>query len=371
MKKLTIFHFNPLEWYPPLQNILRVLESDTHFDTIRVITTRGRAELPVFLAHSKKIVIIRLGRSGAKLGLATRWFTYFYFYSYGLFSLLKERPGRVLYFETLSGWPAYIYKRFFYRSSKIYIHYHEYTTAAEYQKGMVLTRYFHALEHWLYPRAEWVSHTNPDRMSFFLRDVTPVKVAHPFILPNYPPRNWLRPPHEVHEPLRIIYIGALGMDSMFTQEFAQWVTKWRQHVIWDIYTYNSDAKAIEFIKGLQSSNISLREGIHYEKLVDIIPQYDVGVIFYKGIIMNHTYSVSNKFYEYLTCGLDVWFSTSLLSTLPYATITSYPKILPLDFNSLEEVDPRKLCSRNGLTLRQDHYFCEVALAPLIQKLTEE
>lgn len=43
-------------------------------------------------------------------------------------------------------------------------------------------------------------------------------------------------------------------------------------------------------------------------------RYDVGLVLYNGIILNHIYSVPNNVFEYLACGLQVWYSDKLIST---------------------------------------------------------
>ncbi|MBS1541755.1 MAG: hypothetical protein JSS73_13975 [Bacteroidetes bacterium] len=368
MKKLVILHFGPLEWYPPVQNVVQVLAGEPFFDRIVVITTHSQSYLPLFSLSSERVVIHRLGYSGGRMNKLKRLFYYGWFYLVSLWLLLKTRPAQVLYFETLSSWPAYIYKRFFFRNCRIFIHYHEYVTPQEYNRGMKLLSYFHRLEQWLYPQAVWVSHTNTDRMNFFKQDIAPVKIGQSNILPNYPPKSWLSPPRETGRPLKFVYVGALSLDTMFTREFARWVVRWKDQVQWDIYSYNKSADIDGYFRQLNAVNISLLPGVSYQSLPAILIKYDVGVILYNGHIANYVYNVPNKLFEYVACGLDVWFPQQLVSTLPYQTQSSYPQIIPLDFLSLDEIDPQKLSNRQGLSSRQDYYFCEEAIKPLIQKL---
>jgi hypothetical protein len=42
--------------------------------------------------------------------------------------------------------------------------------------------------------------------------------------------------------------------------------------------------------------------------------YDIGVTIYNGHIPNYIYNVPNKILEYLACGLNVWYSSELIST---------------------------------------------------------
>ena len=144
-----------------------------------------------------------------------------------------------MYYETISSLPAYLYKRFFNKKAELYIHYHEYTTPAEYKNGMKLSRLFHGYEKWLYSRAKWVSHTNEYRMQMFIKDIEPVRIHQPKILANYPPKAWFHQSSTKRsQPLKLVYAGSLSMDTMYTREFAEWVETQNGKVTWHIYSFN-------------------------------------------------------------------------------------------------------------------------------------
>lgn len=54
--------------------------------------------------------------------------------------------------------------------------------------------------------------------------------------------------------------------------------------------------------------------IDYYELPKELIKYDIGLVLYKGHIPNYIYNVPNKVYEYLACGLQVWYSKDLLTT---------------------------------------------------------
>ncbi|MBS1557208.1 MAG: hypothetical protein JST69_00660 [Bacteroidetes bacterium] len=373
MKNIVIVHFAPLELYPPVQNLLKELAKKEMRSSILVITTRpidvGSNNL--FAVNSKAVTIIRLGASGRKDNRLRRYMGYLYFYTACLMLLCWYRPKRILYFETLSSWPVYFFKRFLKRNTEILIHYHEYTSPMEYQDGMWLSSFFHRRERWLYSRSIWVSHTNRQRMDFFVNDIKPISIPNPQILPNYPPQSWfIMPKEKVALPMKIIYVGALSLDTMFTREFAQWVLSWQGKVIWDIYSSNYAANARQYLEGLGSEFIHFYEGVNYDQLPSLLRKYDVGVILYNGHIPNYVYNAPNKLFEYLACGLDIWFPDVLKSSLPLVTTQTYPQVVALDFKTIPKVDPENLFAREGLTLQAYPYFCEEVLQPLIHKLTE-
>src|ERR1700677_3348901 len=155
MSKIAIFHFGPLELYPPIQNLIRLLESKNDGKKIYVFTTRTNIDiLKEFNSDSEKIKIIHLGISGQKLGKVKRYSSYIFFYLGSLAYCIVKKPTTILYYETISSYPAYLYKRFLNSKARLFIHYHEYTSLTEYANGMLLSRYFSLCEKYLYQRAE-------------------------------------------------------------------------------------------------------------------------------------------------------------------------------------------------------------------------
>ena len=279
---------------------------------------------------------------------------------------------RLLYFETISSYPAYLYKRFINPGSEVLIHYHEYTSLQEYASGMKLTRYFHKQEKNLYKYATWISHTNEYRMAQFVADMQPVAISNRHILPNYPPQSWYHKAAEkIEMPVRVVFAGSLGVDTMYTKEFAKWVMDQNGKVIWDIYSYNISAEAKDFIESLHSDFIFFKQGVNYHELPLILKNYHVGVVLYVGHNANYIYNAPNKLFEYLDCGLDVWFPELMKGTTAYITQRTYPKVIPLNFNHLNQFSTEQAISRAGYSLKQDLFFCENVLDPLCKKLVDD
>lgn len=367
--KLVIIHFSPVELYPPVQNLVRLLETENLPIQVMLLSTIGKANISRFKSNSNKVRIVRLSKSDLRSPAIERYWHYIRFFLASTFILLWHRPEKVLYFETISAFPAFFYNKWANPNAQLFIHYHEYTSPREYSSGMLLVRFFHHLEKKIYRKAAWVSHTNDYRMKLFLNDIAPISITSQFILPNYPPRRWERPPHPVNNPLRIVYVGALSLNTMFTKQFAEWVVAHSPSVTWDIYCYNYDEGVAKFLQNLQATNISVHAGIPYEELPDVVCQFDVGVILYNGHIPNYIYNAPNKLFEYLACGLDVWFPELMEGSLSYIRTDVFPKVIPLDFDSLHQVEPLRLVDRMSLSNRPISYFCEEALEPLLHHLT--
>ncbi len=370
MKKIFILHFNPIELYPPVQNVIEYAASHWTGKKIYILTTAaGKRPFKPFNTNADHIHIIRLGQSGPTMSATTRYIGYFKFYLGALWYLLIKRPSKLMYYETLSSYPAYLYKKWINPKSGIFIHYHEYSSPVEYLKGMKLIRYFHRLEKWLYPKALWVSHTNEMRMERFEIDIAPAVMSSKKIFPNYPPRTWLRAAkHQPGHPLKIVYIGALSLHTMYTKEFSDWVLKQEGAVTWDIYTSNIKADARLYFNSLSTGHITLHEGIEYQELPVVLAAFDVGVILYTGHIDNYIYNAPNKLFEYMACGLDVWFPDVMKGSLPYITRNTYPKVIAIDFTKLNQADYKLMADHKDLVYSQPGYFCESLLETLGSQL---
>jgi hypothetical protein len=372
LDKIFIIHFSPPELYPPLQNFIRLLEKQVLPKKIILLTTAGNyGALKNFKTVNPQIKIIRMGKSGHGFGKIARLFYYFEFYVGCLLQLLLKRPFTVLYYETLSSFPAYIYKRYFNRKAAIMVHYHEYTSQAEYGQGMFLNRCFHRREKWLYPKLKWLSHTNSSRLQLFLEDIKPVLSPNTHCIPNYPPTSWMHETRQKrNDPVRILYLGALSMDTMYTREMAEWVLAQKGKVIWEIFAYKPETNARDFIEGLNSEWVQLKEGVDYESLPSLITQYDIGVVLYNGHIPNYVYNAPNKLFEYLSAGLDVWYPAVMSGCYEYDSTQYWPKVLRLDFSNLGKFE------LNGLLERKENYYRPIAfnaddaLCPLAKTLLQ-
>lgn len=371
MNRTFIIHFSPAELYPPVQNFINYcVELNTKHKIYLFTTSSVYEELSPYKAAVPNIRIIRLGRVGHRLSAAARYWSYLYFNLACLCWLVVLRPRNVFYYETLSAFPACLYKGFVNRKSRLFIHYHEYTSPTEYRRGMVLNRWFHRLERKLYARSTWVSHTNVYRMEMFKKDLEPIAVPNSTIMPNYPSKAWCREAAQsLGKPVRFVYAGALSLDTMFTKEFAVWIAAQGEEVRWDIYSYNITSAAKEFLSNLKAPNIFLYDGVDYQSLPELLRRYHVGVILYKGHIPNYIYNAPNKLFEYLSCGLDVWFARELKGAYPYITKGGYPKVIPVDFAETSKLNLAELTDRRHSQLQPHQYFYQDIYHSLYGALT--
>lgn len=388
MTKIAILHFLPLEYYPPVTNFIDTLLShpSKRVNSIRIFSSTNTKRRKAYQikqskqkpANTYSIKIKRTPFPETQDKVVLRIVKYAFFNLYSLFGLIKQRPNNILYYETISAWPAYIYSRFFNRNCRIFIHNHEYADKNWYATTMKQVRYFYRLEkEWLYLRAVWNSQTNSDRLGLFHSDHPALKPSTLKVLPNYPPRKWKQEVEKnkkgerKNNTLKLVYVGSLSFQSTYLKELCEWVLSQNGKVQFDIFAYNLYQDVKSFLKCLNSPYINYCEqGIEYLDIPLTISKYDVGIIFYKAYSENVINCVSNKFYEYLACNLDVWFSTTMESTYQHIASNSFPKVIPVDFENLNKFDWQKAVDKEGCTYKPSEYYCEDVYNELIEEITK-
>jgi hypothetical protein len=328
--KLIILHFQPLEKYPPVMNFINVAAKTNQFQII-VCTTPDK-ESSWFSNPDCKIYRFGPGLEN-KL---TRALTYFLYNILSFCVLLIKNPDIIFYYETLSSFPVNFYS--FLRSNfRLFIHYHEYVSNEERKQSSFYFRLLNFSDNVLLKKAQWVSQTNDDRCKLFKQDFPFIKTECLHSLPNFPPSSWVTnfKNYEFNNtfPIRIVLVGAVGMKTLYLEEFAIWVNSMKGKVIWDIYSNNYSKEVVTFFKKFQSEFINLKPSVSYYELPVLLRTYHIGVVLYKGHIPNVIYCVPNKVFEYLSCGLEVWCSDELISVRNYLAEHSDVPIHMLNFNS--------------------------------------
>jgi hypothetical protein len=345
MTKLAILHYLPLEYYPPITNLIDYLTNEhiDDFKQIKVYSThniKGRqayqiTDSAIELKAKRSHQLISLFRSPfptEKDNSLIRLLKYLLYNIFTLLRLICYRANVLVYYESYSAWPAYVYTKFFNRNCRLFIHNHEYASKDWYSNTMKQVQYFHRLEKQsLYPRAHWLSQTNTDRLRFFHNDHPYLKKEQLRIMPNYPPKEWskgsgykmkgerlktqgspqtlnteptdntatqqpnLKPStsqllsssNPNSEPVKLVYIGSLSLSNTYLEGFCQWLDKQKGALQFDIYSYNLHADTIKYLDNLNSPYISFNnKGIEYADIPSLLSQYDVGIIFYKAYSEN-------------------------------------------------------------------------------------
>ena len=372
--RIIIIHFQPLERYPPIINLLDYLRTIAVEDIV-VIST-GNDTGSIFREYKSRSENVKVKRTPAIVPNSVfRIFSYLFFNASSFFFLLRYQPKSVLYFETISSWPAIMYKKLRGNKVKLLVHYHEYLNPVEYTQNMRLVRKMYKLEDNLFSgHYSWISHTNENRLNNFIKDHHLEKdnqsVFH--VMPNYPSKYWAKGETSFNSSnkIRLVYIGSLGLETMYLKELVTWVQSHKESLSLDFYSHNVDEAAKTFLESINDGCIVLHKGCDYEQLPRILKNYDVGLVIYKPVSENWIQNAPNKVFEYLACGLDVWFSKTITYTLSIARDDVYPKIIPVDFDNLKELNIQKAIKRDGIKLKSDDFFYENIYGEIYKNLSE-
>lgn len=356
--KLTIIHFHPIEKYPPLQNLINYITEHRKNIFVNLITTTEQKATYTYTNSQAVIKRINIVQGNSLFTL----FSFLKFTMVTLFDLIFNKPDKLIYYESVSSFPVFIYT-LLNRKIDVYIHYHEYTTKDQYKKEMRVIYFSHLFEKYLYKKAKWISHTNKKRLELFAKDNgLDIKDKRLNVLPNYPPKAWqyyairekiIDPQH-----IRLVYIGSLSMVNMYTKELFDWIVLQNGKITLDIYSNNLRSDVTKYYVQIKSKHINLHEGLPYHDLPNLLKAYDIGIIIYKKFTLNYIYNAPNKLFEYSACNLDVWFSEDMIGSYTYIKEESLPKVIKVNFKDLDNFDIENAIDHRNLLYRENLYYCE-------------
>ncbi len=364
-------HFQPLEGYPPIQNLISILQSRQKLHKIVVFSTKGESQIKLDQNTNVEIVEVET-KSNFRL---VRSLKYLFFYWSVFKKCIVTRPQKLMYFETLSAIPCILYK-LMNRKTDLFVHYHEYTSFFEYQNGMFLNRINHRLEKKQFNSFNWISHTNEDRLNLFLEDYHIQTKVDLEIFPNYPTLDWINSASESFLSRRegevdykkLVYIGALSFQDTYIREICEFVEENNNEFELSIYSMTFNKDVIEFISSLNSKNIHFYGRIDYHDIPFELNKFDIGLILYKGTVPNFVYNAPNKLFEYYHCGLDVWYPQEMFGIKKYKQIQKSPKIFEVDFKQINKsIENYRF---EGKSLPKLNYSAEDASKRLIKRLEE-
>jgi hypothetical protein len=335
MNKIAIIHFQPLEKYPPVMNLINSIYEIENM-SCSVYTSHNKNK-NWFTAIDIKILRVVKQHQNSLL----RYLSYIKFNVATLFHLLIKQPKTVIAFETYSVLPVYLYN-FFFSNTLTFVHYHEYVSLPEINSSSAYTKFLHSIEKKLYAVCNYISQTNTERLHLFLTDYPFIESSKTFTLPNFPPSSWyefakLNKQENKTGITKLVHVGAVSLSTMHTKKMLEWVIDQNGKYQIDFYTDNITIDAKKIFDSIISKNINLLQGVNYFELPKILVNYDIGLTLYNGHIPNYIYNVPNKVLEYLACGLSVWYSSELVSTKEFVNKNCLNNCFELDFsNELEK-----------------------------------
>ncbi|WP_354694204.1 hypothetical protein [Elongatibacter sediminis] len=366
--KVAYLHILPLEYYPPACTFLDTLAAEKSVD-VRVYTTcnlRGRKP------YCNKSVTIDRGDAPNPGALRVlRLLTTIKWHVKTAFSLRRFQPDSIVYVEPHSAIAAWLFLRFFSGKARLYVHHHEFYEQRDFLRpGMQLPRIGNLKERqFLFPRAEWISQTNEDRLRLAMRDNPAISDTAWRVLPNYPPAEWCTK-RDVNaagwgQPVRLIYVGSASFEDTYIQEITRWASRYPKDIQLHICGYNVKADVFEWLDQQRFSNVTYEpDGCAYEELPSILTEFDIGLVLYKGNTTNFVFNIPNKVYEYLCCGLEVWYPTEMTSIKKFQGEHSLP-LRELDFSNLVHFDSSDLQPLGRAPSRARDFTAEQAFDPLL------
>lgn len=346
---MIIVHFRKIDIYPPIINLARFLSE-------RGIKVALYSAYECGVTFNSNVDVITPGEISR---LGRRWLSAIYFYLRVFVGLIRTSSD-LMYFESLSCPPIWFYLFWFSNSKRrVLAHFHEYFSVEEYAQQSFLERWGRRLERKVFHKYVWISHTNSDRLSFFQKEYPALSPKNLRVMPNYPPLSWLRNPELIKTgKTKLIYVGSMSFASFYLRELIDLLLLMEGKLSCDFYSLNAQDSEIDFINSLPNHIATFKGSVPYDELPKILPQYHVGIVMYKINSNNMIFNAPNKLFEYLACGLDVWFSDTLLSSYKYETKDTYPKVVKVNFGNLLAFDVEAAISREGLRYENPAFVME-------------
>ena len=364
--KLAVIHWFPIEYYPPATNLLSVFSNGRELDLTCFTSHNVKDRAPYTNASCQ---IVRCQLPTPKQSRLRRIWLYLIYPLTVWLRLVWMKPDAILYMEPQSAMPVFLYTRMAWRC-RVFIHNHEYHDPHQFLRpGMRIVRFYHWLEkRWLFRRAEWISQTNTDRIRLFRQDFPFLEADVVRELPNLPPQEWHQRPNvawaKSTDRLRLVYVGSLSCQDTYIREIVEWAAADAQAgVELHVYSYNFTPDVAElFAKHACERVVFHQSGVPYEELPDTLTKFHIGLILYKANTTNYVFNASNKLFEYLALGLDVWYPKQMLGVKPYARTDKLPRIIELDFDELETFELPETGSRTTLPVATPEPSCEDVLS---------
>ncbi len=281
-------------------------------------------------------------------------------------ALHQFRPDVILSVETHSALAVWLYRVVFRGRAVLVIQHYEYAAPEDYyRKGnrlLWLNRFF---ERCLFPTAHRVTQTNPDRLRLFHADNPQLRSAQLAVWPNYPPASWRSDQHRPWPitpagPLRLVFVGAVSLRDTWIGQVAKWIAESGQNTCTlDVYASRCDQETADYLEALACERLRFHKGgVPYSSLPQVLRNFDVGLILYRGNTLNFVWNETNKLFEYLICGLDVWYPPCMKSIARLQNNTTLPRILGTDFENLSEIQINSRLQREYTTVTPWIGTCE-------------
>jgi hypothetical protein len=369
--RIAYLHVLPLEYYPPARNALTLMGRRPGWQ-VRAWSSRNRRGLPAW--EQSGVQVTRPADAAPRSMLPLRVAGYVAWHLRAAAGIAAWRPDALISVEPHSALAAWMYYHIYRGRAPLFIHHHEYYAQQDLLRpGMRLLRSTGKLERGdLFARAVWVSETNEERMRL-LREWNPRITADAArILPNYPLEEWIGKAAALQArapsgKIRLVYVGSASFEDTFIREAVTWVASHPDSASLHVSGNNIQKEVWDWLHALGSPNITFdSSGCDYSELPDLLTQFDVGLVLYKGNTLNFVHNVPNKAIEYLACGLDVWYPPEMQGMRRFHERFPGERLLQVDFREPPASMP--IVAPSAGKRRDFPFTCEAAMAPLFAEL---
>ncbi|NBG66650.1 hypothetical protein [Acidiluteibacter ferrifornacis] len=199
-------------------------------------------------------------------------------------------------------------------------------------------------------------------MNRFLKDygITYLPRKHR-VLPNYPSKEWVKKNKAWTrgETIKIVFVGyTLTKGGSYLQELVEILKQQRIPIHLSIYCSKLNAFIENFQGNYGDLEISVHSAIMYKDVAHVLQRHHIGVILYKAKTENVIHCAPNKLFEYLGCGLDVWYPHEMKGTYAYDSMIE-PRVLRINFNDISNFNVKPLIRENPNPI-QYQYYAETA-----------
>jgi hypothetical protein len=369
--KLAYVHVLPLEYYPPATNALAHFSRQAGWE-VRAWSSRNMRGVERW-SHPA-VVVSRPDQARPNAAIPRRAAGYAAWHVRTATELSRWKPDVILAVEPHSTLAVWLYYSVFRGTAPLFIHNHEYYSEDDYRApGMRLLRMTRRLDRdTLLGRAVWVSETNPKRLEMLERAHPEIRSGAGRVLPNYPPEEWIARgsttvAHRDGQPTRFIYVGSASFEDAFIREAVEWAAAHPEAVSLHVTGDNVASNVWDWIESLAAANVTVeRRGVQYDRLPELLAQFDVGLVLYKGNTLNFVHNVPNKAMEYLACGLEVWYPSEMQGMRDFRALHPELRLVERDFRRL----PSQVQRVDRQRAAGFPFTCESALAPLIAAIEE-
>jgi hypothetical protein len=177
--------------------------------------------------------------------------------------------------------------------------------------------------------------------------------------PNYPSKIWglQNEKWDGISPIKLVFAGySVDPNGCFILELIEWLSIQKQHSILDIYCIKQNSLPSHLIGKQGNTTVNTCETVAYQYLPPVLKNYHVGLILYRGLTPNYIYNAPNKLFEYLACGLDVWFPQEMKGCQSYIENNFIPQVLELNYNALKAFNLSELINNNDSKKESIYYY---------------